>query len=110
MEKEENKPVYEIRIGRIRASIWANRSEEQGAPWYSVTASRSYKDKTGDWHDIKSFNYSDLPCVGRVLEQAMSWIQDQIVIDGNGSVPGHAMDEGRSTRVSNVGRKKRRSK
>ncbi len=109
MKPEENKPVNEIRIGSIRASIWLNR-QETGTPWYTVTASRSYKDRNGDWRDVRSFNYSDLPCVGEVLEQAMSWIRDQIVVDVHEAIPGHAMDERRKTKVSNVGRKKGRSK
>ena len=110
MKAEENKPVNEIRIGRIRASIWANRTGESGAPWYTVTTSRSYKDKDGGWRDVKSFNYSDLPCVGKVLEEAMSWIREQTAIEVREVVPGHAMDEGTATNVSRIGRKKRRSK
>tara|TARA_R110002167_G_scaffold255063_1_gene461386 strand:- start:182 stop:511 length:330 start_codon:yes stop_codon:yes gene_type:complete len=109
MRAEENKPINEIRIGSIRASIWLNRPET-GMPWYTVTASRSYRDKKGDWRDVRSFNYSDLPCVGEVLEQAMSWIRDQIVIDVHEAVPGHAMDEGTKAKASSAGRKKRRSK
>lgn len=110
MEEKKKEPIKRIRIGRIRASIWANGTEESGTPWYTVTPYRSYKEKDGSWCDVKSFNYSDLPCVGQVLEDAMSWIREQTAIDAREVVPGHPMDEGTATNVSKVGRKKRRSK
>tara|TARA_R110002167_G_scaffold184585_2_gene385018 strand:+ start:128 stop:457 length:330 start_codon:yes stop_codon:yes gene_type:complete len=109
MKAKNDRPIQEITIGRIRASIWLNR-RKTGMPWYNVTASRSYKDEKGDWQDSQSFNYSDLPCVGKVLEDAMSWIRDQSALDVHEVVPGHAMDEGMKAKAPSVGRKKRGSK
>tara|TARA_R110002073_G_scaffold149534_14_gene303342 strand:+ start:4513 stop:4842 length:330 start_codon:yes stop_codon:yes gene_type:complete len=109
MEEKKKDPIKKVPIGRVIACIWLNRTET-GASWYNVTAIRPYKDKHGDWQDSQSFSYSDLPCVGRALEDAMSWIRDQRAIDERNAIPGHAMDEGTKAKASSVGRKKRRSK
>ena len=66
-----NKPVHEIRLGRIRAAIWEN-STENGTR-HNVTVTRLYKD--GDrWKDSTSFGRDDLPVVAKVLDRAHSWI------------------------------------
>ena len=41
----KNKPVHDVRLGAIKAAIWAN-STPKGTR-YSVTLTRLYKD--GDW-------------------------------------------------------------
>jgi hypothetical protein len=109
--KDENRPVNEIRIGSIRVTIWLN-PQESGAPRYNVTASRSYKNKEGDWRDVNSYDYADMPSLVEVLQQAKSWLRDRIELDSQENVfaAADAMDEGSSTKVSNTGRKKRRSK
>ena len=46
------KPVDEIRIGRVKATVWRNGTEDQ--PRYNVTFSRLYKD--GDqWKSTRIF-------------------------------------------------------
>lgn len=65
------RPVHEIRMGRIRAAIWEN--ETQNGTRHNVTVSRLYKD--GDqWKDSSTFGRDDLPLVSKVLDQAHSWI------------------------------------
>lgn len=39
----KQKPVHEIRLGRIRAAIWANQTDS-GEIWFNVTVSRLYND------------------------------------------------------------------
>ena len=68
------RPVHEIRLGRIRAAIWEN--ETQNGTRHNVTVSRLYKDGD-DWKDSSSFGRDDLPLVGKVLDQAHSWIFEQ---------------------------------
>ncbi len=64
-------PVHELRLGRIRAAIWEN--ETQNGVLHNVTVSRLYKD--GDeWKDSSSFGRDDLPLVGKVLDRAHTWI------------------------------------
>ena len=65
------KPVHEIRIGRIKATVWEN--ETQNGTRHNVTVSRLYKD--GDeWKDSASFGRDDLPLVAKVADQAHSYI------------------------------------
>lgn len=65
------RPVHDLRIGRIRAAIWAN--ETQNGMRHNVTISRIYKD--GDeWKDSTSFGRDDLPLVTKIADQAHSWI------------------------------------
>jgi len=73
-------PVHEIRLGRIRAAIWEN--ETQNGVRHNVTVSRLYKD--GDeWRDSNSFGRDDLPLVRKVLDRCHSWIFDQAQAGSN---------------------------
>ena len=66
----KQKPAHEIRLGRIKATIWENESE-QGTR-YNVTVNRLYKD--GDeWKQTASFGREDLPLVAKVVDMAHSW-------------------------------------
>ncbi len=73
-EKASNKPVHEIRLGRIRAAVWLNDTEN--GPRYNVQFSRLYKDKTDQWKDSASFGRDDLPLVAKVADLAMVWIYE----------------------------------
>ena len=52
------KPVAEVRIGRVKATIWPNGTGEQ--PRHNVTFSRLYKDDAGEWKSTQSFGRNDL--------------------------------------------------
>lgn len=66
-----HRPVHEIRLGRIRAAVWQNETEN--GVRHSVTLSRLYKD--GDrWKDSTSFGRDDLPLVIKVADLAHTWI------------------------------------
>ena len=86
MAKQQAKarPVHEIRLGRIRAAIWEN--DTQNGTRHNVTLSRLYKD--GDeWRDSSSFGRDDLQLVAKVADLAHSWIfgQASAAASGNGS-------------------------
>jgi len=86
MAKQQTKvrPVREVRLGRIRAAIWEN--ETQNGIRHNVTLSRLYKD--GDeWKDSTSFGRDDLPLVSKVADLAHSWIftHASAAASGNGS-------------------------
>jgi len=71
-----NRPVHEVRLGRIRAAVWANPTEI--GIRHNVTVSRLYRDeKSGEWRDSQSFSRDDLPLVGKVCDLADSWIYEQ---------------------------------
>ena len=66
--------MHEIRLGRIRASIWANRSE-QGHIWFNISFTRLYKEGER-WKGAAGFGKDDLPLVSKVAEMAYAWIWD----------------------------------
>ncbi len=53
-------PVHEVRLGRIKAAIWEN--ETQNGARHNVTLTRIYKDGE-KWKDTNSFGRDDLPLV-----------------------------------------------
>jgi hypothetical protein len=67
----KNKPVHEIRLGRVRAAIWQNETE--GGVRRNVTFSRLYKD--GDqWKDSASFGRDDLPLLEKLANEVHTWL------------------------------------
>lgn len=75
-----NKPVQEIRLGRIKAAIWENSTPN--GPRHNVTFVRIYKD--GDqWKTSDSFGRDDLPLVMKLADLAHSWIYESAQ-DGQG--------------------------
>jgi hypothetical protein len=67
-----NRPVHEIRLGRIRASVWTNESTGQDV-WFNVSISRLYRDGN-EWKTTTSFGRDDLPLVAKAAEMAYAWI------------------------------------
>lgn len=82
-KSEKVRPVHEVRLGRIKAAIWEN--ETQNGTRHNVTVSRLYKDGE-EWKDSTSFGRDDLPLVAKVVDQAHSWIfgQGHEVANGEG--------------------------
>jgi len=86
MEEDDmakKKPVHEIRLGRIRAAIWEN--ETQNGSLHNVTFSRLYKDEEDQWSDSASFGRDDLPLLSKVADMAHTWIFQQKQEGSNGS-------------------------
>jgi hypothetical protein len=85
MAKAKVKPVHEIRLGRIKATIWANQTDN--GIRHNVQLTRLYKD--GDeWQDSASFGRDDLPLVAKVADLVHSWIF-QKTQEQNGSAKAH---------------------
>ena len=73
-QQAKSKPVHEVRLGRLKAAIWANDTE-QGVR-HNVTVCRLYRD--GDqWRTAESFGRDDLLLLAKVLDRAHTWILDQ---------------------------------
>ena len=70
---DSNKPIKEIRIGAIRASIWENQTDD-GAR-YNTTFSRLYKDGES-WKSTDSFGRDDLLVLAKVADAAHTAIHD----------------------------------
>lgn len=74
--KAKQRPVHEVRLGRVRAAIWENQTDN--GPRHNVTVSRLYKDEEANqWKDSASFGRDDLPLVAKVADLAHSWIFEQ---------------------------------
>jgi len=70
------RPVHEFRLGRIKAVIWEN--DTQNGPMHNVNIIRLYKDKESDqWKDTTSFGRDDLPLVAKVADKVHTWIFQQ---------------------------------
>ncbi len=68
------KPAHKIRNGALEVTIWKNDSDK--GPWFSVTPSRSYK-QAEEWKQSDSFGFDDLLTLGKLLDQAHTWILAQ---------------------------------
>jgi hypothetical protein len=68
------KPVHEIRVGGIRASIWKNETDK--GPRFNTTFDRSYRDGE-EWKTSDSFGRDDLLTLGFVAQEALRWIVEQ---------------------------------
>jgi hypothetical protein len=71
----KQKPAHVVRIGVIKAAIWANSTDKNGIR-HNVTISRLYK-KDGEWKDSTSFGRDDLPLLRKVIDEAHTWIYTQ---------------------------------
>jgi hypothetical protein len=70
---EKVKPVHEVRLGKVKAAIWANETEG-GIIRHNVTFSRIYKDADNQWQTSSSFGRDELPLLGKVADLAHTWI------------------------------------
>lgn len=70
-----NKPAHSIRLGTIKAVIWANHVKRVGLI-HNVNVVRIYRDDAGVWHDTHSFGRDDLLSAAKVLDLAHTWIHE----------------------------------
>jgi hypothetical protein len=68
------KPVHEIRLGKVKAAVWANETEK--GIRHNVTFSRLYRDGE-EWRSSESFGRDDLLVLTKVADLAHSWIYAQ---------------------------------
>jgi hypothetical protein len=67
-----NRPVHDIRLGRLKAAIWANKTEN--GVRHNATFRRIYKDDAGQWRDSDSFGNFDLLLLAKLADQVHTWI------------------------------------
>ena len=75
-----NKPVHEIRLGSVRAAIWAYIT--QNGVRHSVTISRSYR-VGNDWKKTNSYGKEDLLVLEKITELAQKWLYKYETIQPN---------------------------
>src|SRR5438105_2159863 len=71
-KQEKSKPAHEIRLASIKAAIWKNTIE--GVVRFNVTFRRLYKKDGAQWASSESFGRDDLLLLGKVADQAHTWI------------------------------------
>lgn len=77
------RPVHDVRLGSIRASIWANDTES--GTRYNVTFDHSYRD--GEvWKSTASYGRDDLLVLAKAADLAHTWIVSQPKEQPNGSL------------------------
>lgn len=70
----QEKPVHEVRLGKVKAAIWKNDTES--GVRFGVTFSRIYKTESG-WESSTSFGRDELPLLAKVSDMAHTWIYQQ---------------------------------
>ncbi len=70
----KNQPAHKIRLGRVKATIWANDTEH--GTRYSVTPSRIYKSGE-EWKSTDSFGRDDLLLLAKIVDMAHTWILEK---------------------------------
>ena len=66
MATNNSKPVAELRIGTVKATVWKN--EVSGITRHNVTFSRLYKDGE-QWKTTQTFGRNDLLVLAKVADQ-----------------------------------------
>lgn len=72
-----NSPVKTLRIGRLKAAIWENATDDRA--FYNVTFGRTYMGEDKKLHDADSFGRDDLLVLAKLADQAHSFICERLV-------------------------------
>ncbi len=73
----KKQPAHEIKIGRVRVTIWSNEAEDREV-WFNAVVSRLYK--SGEvWKETSSLKHDDLPNAMQAVDFAFRWIYKQQV-------------------------------
>ena len=85
-EAPKQRPAFEARMGRLKATDW--RQESDKGPWYSTVITRSYKDDAGNWQSYQRFVRDDLLVEAKLCDQVHSWIWWELAKQQRGRQPG----------------------
>lgn len=69
-------PLQTLRLGRIKAAIWENSSEER--TFYNVRFTRTYLDDEKKFRDSDSFGRDDLLMLGKLADRVHTFICDRM--------------------------------
>ena len=79
-------PVKTLRLGRIKAAVWENSSDQRA--FYNVTFARTYMDEQKQFHDSDSFGRDDLLLLSKLADQAHTFICDRLTSQRGEEQPG----------------------
>jgi hypothetical protein len=69
-------PDHKIQMGRVQGSVWSKEMGDGRIVW-SVSLSRSYQDRDGQWKRTHQLDDGDLLPASQVLEALFRWTQGQ---------------------------------
>lgn len=71
-----NQPEKKFVAGSINATIWKNVSQKDGKDFSfeTISLTRNFKDKNGDWKSTGTFRLNDLPKAELVLKKAYEYL------------------------------------
>ena len=73
-------PVYKQKFHGIEVAVW-KRVNDEGKAFYSVSATRSYRDGEGKWKTTSSFNLEDRDILMDYLDRAFKDAQARMDAD-----------------------------
>lgn len=73
-----NRPVHEIRMGGVKASIWQNETRSGGC-FFAASFHTLYRDTEGVWKRSSSFGREDLLLLAKVANEVHSYMLLQSV-------------------------------
>lgn len=74
MNAPKTKPIHEVRYGTIKAAVWRNDTEN--GPRFNTTFTKVYRDGE-QWKTSDSFGRDELLLLGKVANEAHTWIYQQ---------------------------------
>jgi hypothetical protein len=77
-----NGPIKTLRLGRLKAAIWENGSEDR--TFFNVKFARTYMDEEKKFHDADSFGRDDLLALGKLADQTHTFICERQAGPRNG--------------------------
>lgn len=69
-------PIRTLRIGRLKAAIWENTSEDR--TFYNVTFARTYMGEDKKLRDSDSFGRDDLLGLSKLADQAHTYVCERL--------------------------------
>tara|TARA_R110002096_G_scaffold48810_9_gene129165 strand:- start:16 stop:297 length:282 start_codon:yes stop_codon:yes gene_type:complete len=78
MDENNNRPVHEIRMSGVKASIWKNETKTGGS-FYSASFHTLYRDSEGSWRRSSSFGREDLLLLAKVANEVHTYMVLQVV-------------------------------
>ncbi|MCK4659385.1 MAG: hypothetical protein KAV82_07675 [Phycisphaerae bacterium] len=77
METERKQPVAQIRIGRLKATVWENSSSSSNGPWHNTQFCRLFKnDADGEWNESTNFGRDELLTLAELARETFRWIAE----------------------------------
>ena len=68
----KKQPAHEVKLGRIRVTVWANETEDHDV-WFNAVVTRLYK-SGNSWKETTTLRHDDMPVAMKAIDMAYTWI------------------------------------